>query len=159
MTKKDVKTKGFGDIAKKKFGKITPPTSMEDFLSDEPDPAVAAEETKPDKSAVPEVKAVPAAITKNTAPVPETAADASSESSLETSDDAVEKKRTTIYMSLDALDNLDDLWMKLRRMADSKMRTSISKSRIVEHAIRIMNDELNEKGRGAEIVDAFFGEQ
>lgn len=62
------------------------------------------------------------------------------------------KVKATYYLSLDTLDRLEDGWLKLRRMADREQRTSISKSLILDLALQIALDGLEQKGSGSELA-------
>ena len=63
-----------------------------------------------------------------------------------------EKVKATYYLTLDMLDRLENAWLTLRRMADRKQRTSISKSQIIEIALQIALEGLEQSGSESELA-------
>lgn len=63
-----------------------------------------------------------------------------------------EKIKATYYLTLETLDRLEDGWLTLRRMADREQRTSISKSQIIETALQIALDGLEQQGPESELA-------
>lgn len=80
------------------------------------------------------------------------AADGSEESS-------VEKLKATYYLSIDAIDALEDGWIKLRRMASTDARTGISKSLIVDKALQIVLEELEKTGQKSRLAKKMLEEE
>lgn len=68
-----------------------------------------------------------------------------------------EKLKATYYISIEAIDALEASWMQLRKMASTDARSSISKSLIVETALRIVLDELKTKGSSSQIARIIKG--
>lgn len=58
-----------------------------------------------------------------------------------------ERPKATYYLSQQALDGLDEAWLKLRKMATAEDRARVSKSIIVEQAILLALAELEAKGK------------
>ena len=58
-----------------------------------------------------------------------------------------ERPKATYYLSQQALDGLDEGWLKLRKMATAEDRARVSKSIIVEQAILLALAELEAKGK------------
>ena len=65
--------------------------------------------------------------------------------SKETGQPAGKPGKATFYLSQEALDGLDEAWLKLRKMAKAEERGSISKSAIVELAILLAIKDLQDK--------------
>ena len=57
-----------------------------------------------------------------------------------------DKLKATYYLSTEVLDQLEESWIRLRRMAPKEDRGQISKSLIVEMAIQMALEELESKG-------------
>lgn len=63
-----------------------------------------------------------------------------------------EKIKATYYLTLETLDRLEDGWLTLRRLADREQRTSISKSQIIETALQIALEGLEQQGPQSELA-------
>ena len=57
-----------------------------------------------------------------------------------------EKVKATYYLDTEVVEALEEGWMELRKLADKKDRGQISKSLIVELALKLALDELKAKG-------------
>lgn len=57
-----------------------------------------------------------------------------------------EKPKATYYLSPAAIEALDEAWLTLRKMARPQDRAQVSKSWIVERAILLAVEELQESG-------------
>lgn len=64
----------------------------------------------------------------------------------------VEKTKATFYLSPRIIGALEDAWYELRKRAVPENRRSISKSAIVETALRMALKELREEGDNSEFV-------
>lgn len=62
------------------------------------------------------------------------------------------KIKATYYLSLEAMNGLEAGWLALRKMADREQRTSISKSQILEQALLLALEELQEKGSQSKLA-------
>jgi len=62
------------------------------------------------------------------------------------------KIKATYYLGLETLDRLEDGWLTLRRLTSREQRTSISKSLILETALQICLDELEQAGRESKLA-------
>jgi hypothetical protein len=71
------------------------------------------------------------------------------ESSTEASE---EKLKATYYIAIDAVEALEEGWYKLRKMASTDNRTSISKSLIVETALQMALEELEKSGQKSSLA-------
>ena len=56
-----------------------------------------------------------------------------------------DKAKATFYLSQPALENLEEAWYRLRKLAKNN-RSKVSKSLIVELAVRTALEDLEEKG-------------
>ncbi len=63
-----------------------------------------------------------------------------------------EKVKATYYIDSQAVEDLEAGWIQLRKMADKKARSQISKSLIVELAVQIALEELKSKGSSSQIA-------
>ena len=63
-----------------------------------------------------------------------------------------EKLKATYYISIEAVEALEEAWMKLRKMAPTDARTSISKSLIVETALQTVLEELERTGQKSKLA-------
>ena len=63
----------------------------------------------------------------------------------------VEKTKTTFYISQHAIDNLEEAWFTLRKIAKNN-KTKISKSIIVETSIKMMLTDLKSNEYQSKIV-------
>ena len=68
-----------------------------------------------------------------------------------------EKAKATFYLDTEVLETLEEGWLQLRRLAAPGRRKAISKSAIVEAALRLALAELAEKERDSELVEALLG--
>ena len=57
-----------------------------------------------------------------------------------------EKVKATFYLEAGIVEALEEGWMELRKLADKKDRGQISKSLIVEQALKLALDELKAQG-------------
>ena len=57
-----------------------------------------------------------------------------------------EKIKATYYLDAEVVEALEEGWMELRRLADKKDRGRISKSLIVELALKLALEELEKRG-------------
>ena len=57
-----------------------------------------------------------------------------------------EKVKATFYLDAEIVEALEEGWMELRKLADKKDRGQISKSLIVEQALKLALDELKAQG-------------
>ena len=57
-----------------------------------------------------------------------------------------EKVKATFYLDTEIVETLEEGWMELRKLADKKDRGQISKSLIVEQALKLALDELKAQG-------------
>ena len=62
------------------------------------------------------------------------------------------KRKATYYLSEDVLSELEEGWFRLRQMAGQGEKGSVSKSAIVEAALRDALGELDSKGEGSSIA-------
>lgn len=62
------------------------------------------------------------------------------------------KTKATYYLEPDIIAALDAGWLALRSLADDDARTRVSKSAIVDAALRIALAELQEKGEGSQLA-------
>ena len=69
------------------------------------------------------------------------------------------KVKATFYIGEDAVNALDDAHYRLRRMARPENRGSISKSLIVEEALKIVIEELESKGDTSRIASRTVGQK
>ena len=60
--------------------------------------------------------------------------------------------KATYYFSPETIEAIDEAWMKLRRLAGTAGRSSVSKSLIVENAIQMALQELENKGDKSQIA-------
>ena len=63
-----------------------------------------------------------------------------------------DKVKATYYIDSQAVEDLEEGWIQLRKMADKKTRGQISKSLIVELAVQIVLEELKSKGSSSQIA-------
>ena len=61
-----------------------------------------------------------------------------------------QKSKATYYLDKDLLDQLDEGWIELRKMAKNKRQ--VSKSWIVEQALKLTLEELKSKGSKSKIA-------
>ena len=57
-----------------------------------------------------------------------------------------EKIKATYYLDAEVVEALEDGWMELRKMADKKNRSRISKSLMIELALQMALEDLQKKG-------------
>lgn len=60
--------------------------------------------------------------------------------------------KATFYLTKDAVNNLEDAWLHLRRTSDATERGAITKSLIVRLALEIALDDVKAKGAGSQLV-------
>jgi hypothetical protein len=63
-----------------------------------------------------------------------------------------EKAKATYYLAADVLDELEEAWITLRRLAPQEVRGSVSKSLIVEAALRLSLAELEKAGEKSKLA-------
>lgn len=63
-----------------------------------------------------------------------------------------DKVKVTFYISSDAVESLESAWLSLRKLAKKGTRRSASKSKIVEAAIRMVAQDVAEKGEMSQFV-------
>jgi len=68
-----------------------------------------------------------------------------------------EKLKATYYLSPEAMEALDEAWLRLRKMA--KSRAQISKSLIVEQAILLAADDLTRSGGKSQLAGILARQQ
>ena len=61
-------------------------------------------------------------------------------------EEPAEKVKATFYLDSKAVEALEDGWMELRKMADKKNRSRISKSLMIELALQMALEDLQKKG-------------
>ncbi len=57
-----------------------------------------------------------------------------------------EKVKATFYLDTEIVETLEEGWMELRKLADKKDRGQISKSLIVELALKLALEDLEKRG-------------
>ena len=67
------------------------------------------------------------------------------------------KRKATYYLSEDVLSELEEGWFRLRQMAGQGEKGSVSKSAIVETALKSALDELRSEEEGSELVKKIVG--
>ena len=63
-----------------------------------------------------------------------------------------QKVKATFYLDAQAVEALEAGWMELRRLADKKDRSQISKSLIVERALKLALEDLEKKGADSSLA-------
>ena len=63
-----------------------------------------------------------------------------------------EKLKATYYISIEAVEALEEGWYQLRKLASTDARTGISKSLIVEEALQIVLEELERTGQKSKLA-------
>jgi len=66
--------------------------------------------------------------------------------------ESAEKIKATYYISQSTVDALEGAWFQLRKEASPEIRTEITKSTIVDVAIRIALDELDKHGKDSHLA-------
>ena len=61
-------------------------------------------------------------------------------------EEPAEKVKATYYLDAEVVEALEEGWMELRKLADKKDRGQISKSLIVELALKLALEELEKRG-------------
>jgi len=61
-------------------------------------------------------------------------------------EEPAEKVKATFYLDAEVVEALEEGWMELRKLADKKDRGQISKSLIVELALKLALEELEKRG-------------
>ena len=67
--------------------------------------------------------------------------------------------KATYYLSPGTIDAIDEAWMKLRRLAGTAGRSSVSKSLIVEKALQMALKEFEHKGDKSQIASMTAGKR
>ena len=67
-------------------------------------------------------------------------------------EEPAEKVKATFYLDSKAVESLEDGWMELRKLADKKDRSQISKSLIVELALKLALEDLEKKGADSSLA-------
>ena len=68
------------------------------------------------------------------------------------------KRKATYYLSEDVLSELEEGWFRLRQMAGQEEKGSVSKSAIVEAALRDALDELESEGEESRLAEVFLSD-
>ena len=63
------------------------------------------------------------------------------------------KKKTTHYLSEETVDVLDSVRGEIRKLLVPKLQSRVSKSEIVDHALRIVLEEFGKKGKSSVLVE------
>jgi hypothetical protein len=63
-----------------------------------------------------------------------------------------QKVKATFYLDAQAVEALEAGWMELRKLADKKDRSQISKSLIVELALKLALEDLEKKGADSSLA-------
>ena len=63
-----------------------------------------------------------------------------------------EKIKATFYLEAGIVEALEEGWMELRKLADKKDRGQISKSLIVEQALKLALEDLEKRGSGSSLA-------
>ena len=63
-----------------------------------------------------------------------------------------EKVKATFYLEAEIVEALEEGWMELRKMADKKDRGQISKSLIVEQALKLALEDLEKRGADSSLA-------
>ena len=66
-----------------------------------------------------------------------------------------EKVKATFYLDAQAVEALEAGWMELRKLADKKDRSQISKSLIVELALKLALEDLEKKGADSSLAKKY----
>jgi uncharacterized protein involved in outer membrane biogenesis len=66
--------------------------------------------------------------------------------------ESTEKIKATYYISQTTVDDLEDAWYQLRKEAPSENRGEISKSLIVDTALRIAFEDLKNQGTESQLA-------
>ena len=67
-------------------------------------------------------------------------------------EEPAEKVKATFYLDAQAVEALEAGWMELRKLADKKDRSQISKSLIVELALKLALEDLEKKGADSSLA-------
>ena len=67
-------------------------------------------------------------------------------------EEPAEKVKATFYLDSKAVESLEGGWMELRKLADKKSRGQISKSLIVELALKLALGDLEKKGADSSLA-------
>ena len=71
---------------------------------------------------------------------------------------AEQKLKATYYLSPEAMDALEEAWLKLRKMAGQEDRAKVSKSAIVETALLLAVAELEAKREQSQLASKLVGQ-
>ena len=66
------------------------------------------------------------------------------------------KRKATYYLSEQVLSELEEGWFRLRQMAGQEEKGNVSKSAIVEAALRDALDELESEGEGSKVAQVLI---
>jgi hypothetical protein len=66
--------------------------------------------------------------------------------------ESVEKVKATYYISQSTIDALEDAWYQLRKEASPENRGEISKSLIVDIALKIVIEDLRKQGTESQLA-------
>ena len=67
-------------------------------------------------------------------------------------EEPAEKVKATFYLEAGIVEALEEGWMELRKLADKKDRGQISKSLIVEQALKLALEDLEKRGSGSSLA-------
>jgi len=67
------------------------------------------------------------------------------------------KRKATYYLSEEVLSELEEGWFRLRQMAGQGEKGSVSKSAIVEAALRDALEDLKAEGEGSTLAESILG--
>ena len=62
------------------------------------------------------------------------------------------KIKTTHYLSEEIFDDLDDAKVKINNLIQNQLRSHVSKSKIVDHALKMILKDFDEKGEDSPII-------
>ncbi len=71
----------------------------------------------------------------------------------------ITKKKATYYVSLDVLDSLSEIKTRIRQLLPDKEKSRISKSKLVEYALRLILAEFETKEKESLIIKQINGRQ
>lgn len=60
--------------------------------------------------------------------------------------------KATFYLTQEAIDGLEEAWLRLRRASDSAQRGAITKSLIVRLALEMALEEMTAKGTSSQLL-------
>jgi len=62
------------------------------------------------------------------------------------------KKKTTLYLSKEVFENLDRVKKEIRSIVPKNLRSKVSKTQIVNHALTLILKEFEDKGENSKLV-------